>query len=63
MKVYVVVEYAVIEREECTQVMGVFSSGDKAAEAAVEFEKYAEGKSWHCEYSYDEYEVDQIWEQ
>ena len=32
MKVYIVMDYAVIEYEECTQVMGVFSSEDKAKE-------------------------------
>ena len=58
MKVYVVYEYEVIEYEECFRIMGVFSSEDKAAEAVREYEK----KEPTCEYQYEEYELDQIWE-
>ena len=61
MKVYVVVEYAVIEYEECTRVMGVFSSVDKAAEAVVEYEKEATDSRWRYEYSYEDYELDSLW--
>lgn len=60
MKVYVVMEYAVIEYEECTRVMGVFSSVDTAAEAVVEYEKEAADSCWHYEYFYEEYELDSL---
>lgn len=59
MKVYVVYEYAVIEREECFRIMGVFSDEDLAAEAIREYEKEADD---NCEYQYEEFELDQIWE-
>lgn len=62
MKVYVVVEYAVIEYEECTQVMGVFSSEDKAKEAIKDYEEWSKDSPWRNEYGYYEYEVDRIWE-
>ena len=58
MKVYVVYEYAVIEYEERFRIMGVFSSEDMAAEAIREYEK----KEANCEYQYEEYELDRIWE-
>lgn len=58
MKVYVVYEYEVIEYEERFRIMGVFSSEDKAAEAIREYEK----KETNCEYQYEEYKLDQIWE-
>jgi uncharacterized protein YfcZ (UPF0381/DUF406 family) len=45
MKVYIVMEYAVIEYEECTQVMGVFSSEDKAKEAIAEYTKWSKDSS------------------
>ena len=61
MKVYVVMEYAVIEYEECTRVMGVFSSVDKAKEAVVEYEKEATDSYWRYEYGYEEYELDGLW--
>lgn len=63
MKVYVVIEFAVIEREECTEVMGIFSSEVKAKKAIAEYEAWAKDAKWHHEYNYFEYEVDQIWEQ
>ena len=63
MKVYVVVEYAVIEYEECTRVMGVFSSEDKAKEAVKDYEEWSKDSRWSYDYEYEEYEVDQIWEQ
>lgn len=62
MKVYVVYEYAVIEREECVRNMGVFSSEDKAAKAVVEYEKWSVDSSYRHEYQYEEFELDQIWE-
>ena len=63
MKVYVVVEYAVIEYEEYTRVMGVFSDEDKAQAAIREYEKEAEDSFGYHEYDYEEHEVDKIWEQ
>lgn len=63
MKVYIVMEYAVIEYEECTQVMGVFSSEDKAKEAIAEYTEWSKDSKWRHEYSYIECEVDQVWEQ
>ena len=62
MKVYVVVEFAVIEYEECTEVMGVFSSEAKAKEAIAEYENNTKGSRWRHEYNYFEYELDQVWE-
>lgn len=58
MKVYVVWEYAVIEYEERVRIMGVFSDEDLAAEAIREYEKNE--PDW--EYSYEEFELDRIWE-
>ena len=64
MKVYVVIEYAVIEYEEYTSVMGIFSSEAKAKEAITEYEAwFNKGSRGRREYSYEEYEVDKIWEQ
>ena len=62
MKVYVVVEFAVIEYEECTQVMGVYSTVDKAKEAIAEYEEWSKDSRWRHEYSYFEYEIDKVWE-
>ena len=62
MKAYVVVEFAVIEYEECTRVMGVFSSVDKAEAAIKEYEKETEDSRWNHEYAYEEFEVDNVWE-
>ena len=59
MKVYVVYKYEVIEYEKCFRIMGVFSSEDLAAEAIREYEKEADD---NCEYQYEEFELDQIWE-
>lgn len=63
MKVYVVMEYAVIAFEECTGVMSVFSSEAKAKEAIAEYEKHYKDSSWRHEFRYEEYEVDKVWEQ
>ena len=60
MKVYVVYESAVIEYEECTRVMEVFSSVDEAAEAVVEYETLYEDSCWHHEFYYKDYELDSI---
>ena len=60
MKVFVVMEYAVIEYEECCRVMGVFSNADKAQEAIREYEKEAEDSCWRHDYEYEEYELDNI---
>lgn len=62
MKVYVVVEFAVIEHEECTEIMGVFSSIEKAEAAIKEYEEIAEGYKEHFEYNYEEFELDTVWE-
>lgn len=59
MKVYVVWEYTVIEYEERFRIMGVFSDENLAGEAVREYEKKADGS---CEYQYEEFELDQIWE-
>jgi hypothetical protein len=63
MKVYVVVEFANIEYEEYTEVMGVFSSETKAKEAISEYENNTKDSSWRHEYNYFDYEVDKVWEQ
>lgn len=63
MKVYVVYEYAVIEYEECFRIMGVFSSEDKVKEAIKDYEEWSKDSRWRHEYNYEEYEVDQLWEQ
>ena len=62
MKVYIVMEYAVIEYEDCCRVMGVFSSVDKAAEAMAEYEKDTEDSRWRHEYFSEEYELDNLWQ-
>lgn len=61
MKVYVVTEYAVIGYEECTQVMGVFSSVDKAKEAIEDYEDIAELYEEDYEYNYEEFNLDTVW--
>ena len=62
MKVYVVVEFAVIEYEERTEVMGVFSSEAKAKEAITEYENWSKDSKYRHEYQCFEYEVDKLWE-
>jgi hypothetical protein len=62
MKVYVVMESAVIEYEEYERLMGVFSSEAKAKEAIAEYEEWSKDSKWRYEYTYIECEVDQIWE-
>ncbi len=59
MKVFVVVEFADIEYEECKEVMGVFTSEVKAKEAIAEYEKWSKNSRWHHEYNYFEYELDE----
>ena len=63
MKVYVVIECACIEYEEFTNVMGIFSSEDKAKEAIKDYEEWSKDSRWRHDYSYEEYEVDKLWEQ
>lgn len=62
MKVYVVIEYANIEYEECVRVRGVFSSIEKAKSAIQAYEKQSAGSKWHHEYNYEEYELDAVWD-
>lgn len=61
VKVYVVIEYADIEYEECVRVMGVFSSVEKAKSAIRAYEKWSADSKWHHEYDYEEYELDVVW--
>ena len=63
MKVYIVMEYAVIEYEECHEVMCVCSSVDKAKDAIAEYAEWSKDSRGQHEYSYYEYEVDKVWEQ
>lgn len=63
MKVYIVYECAVIEREECFRNMGVFSSPEKAEAAIKEYEEIAECYTGHFEYNYEEFELDLVWEE
>ena len=63
MKVYVVMEHAVIGYEEYHDIMCVCSSVDKAKEAIAEYTEWSKGSRGRHEYNYYEYEVDQIWEQ
>ena len=63
MKVYVVMEYAVIGYEECHEIMCVCSSVNKAKEAIAEYTEWSKDSRGRHEYNYYEYEVDQIWEQ
>ncbi len=62
MKVYVVIEYAVIEYEECVRAVGVFSSIEKAKAAIVEYEE--DSKRWKArhEYHWEEFDIDKVWE-
>lgn len=58
MKVYVVIEYAVIEYEECYNTMGVYSSKEKARTAIEEYKEVAKEWKHRTEYSYHEFELD-----
>ncbi len=62
MKAYVVIEYAVIEYEECVRAVGVFSSIEKAEAAIKEYEEDAKRWEEHFEYHWEEFELDQVWE-
>ena len=62
MKVYVVTDCSVIEYEEYTTVMGVFSSKDKAKEAIEVYKEWSKDSRWRHDYTFEEVEVDQIWE-
>ena len=62
MKVYVVIEYAVIEYEECVRAVGVFSSIEKAETAIKEYEEDAKRWKARHEYHWEEFKLDQVWE-
>lgn len=62
MKIYVVIEYTVIEYEECIQAVGVFSSIEKAEAAIKEYEEDAKGCENRYEYHWEEFKLDQVWE-
>ena len=62
MKVYVVMESAVIAYEEYERLMGVFSSEAKANEAIEEYKLHVNDSCWRYEYYYVECEVDTVWE-
>ena len=61
MKVYVVMEYAVIGYEEYHEIMCVCSSVDKAKAAIAEYAEGSKVLRGRREYNYYEYEVDQVW--
>ena len=63
MKVYVVMEHAVIGYDEYHDIMCVCSSVDKAKEAIAEYTEWSKDSRGRHEYNYYEYEVDQTWEQ
>ena len=63
MKVYVVMEEVTIAGQDYERVMGVFSSNEKASEAAKEYKQHVYNSCWHYEYYCIECEVDQLWEQ
>ena len=58
MKVYVVMERSYIDSEEITNIMGIFSSEEKANSALVQFEEDAFDNQ---EYECIEYELDKTW--
>ena len=62
MKVYVVMEEATIAGQECERVMGVFSSEEKASEAAYKYEQHVKDSCWAYNYYWIEREIDKIWE-
>ena len=62
MKAYVVIELAIIEYEECFNVMGVFSSIEKAEEAIARYEEHYRDAPWHHEFYYEDYAIDEIWD-
>ena len=66
MKIYVVMEHAVIGYEVDHDIMCVCSSVDKAKEAKeaiAEYTEWSKDSRGRHEYNYYEYEVDQMWEQ
>ena len=62
MKVYAVLEYSIIEYEECVKLAGIFSSIEKAEAAILEYEEDAKRWDHHIEYYYEECELDKVWE-
>ena len=58
MKVYVVMERSYIDSEEIINIMGIFSSEEKANSALAQFEEDAFDNQ---EYEYIEYELDKTW--
>ena len=62
MKVYVVMEEATIAFEDYERVMGVFSSEEKASEAAYKYAQRVKDSCWHHSYYWIEREIDKIWE-
>ena len=63
MKVYVVMEEATIAGEECERLMGVFSSNEKACEAAKVYEQKVNDSCWTYKYYWIERAVDEIWQE
>ncbi len=63
MKVYVVMETAVIAHEEYERLMGVFSTEAKANGAIEEYERRVNDSCWSYAYYSVEREVDELWEQ
>ena len=63
MKVYVVMEEVTIAGQDCERVMGVFSSNEKASEAAYEYKQHVNDSCWTYKYYWIEREVDEIWKE
>jgi hypothetical protein len=63
MKVYIVMEEVTIAGQDCERVMGIFSSNEKASEAAKEYEQHVNDSCWAYKYYWIEREVDEVWEQ
>ena len=63
MKVYVVLEEATVAGEEYERLMGVFSSDEKACEAAKVYEQNVKDSCWRYTYIWVEREVDEIWQE
>ena len=63
MKVYVVIEEVTIAGQDCERVMGVFSSDEKASEAAYKYKQHVNDSCWTYKYYWIEREVDEIWQE
>lgn len=62
MELYVIIQSAIIEYEECTNILAVCSSEAKAIEAIARYEDYYKDSPWSHTHYYETYTLDEIWD-